>query len=129
VHNLVRALIEDAEAIGLTLLTLPRSSHERDYFIAPTIIDNPPDTARVVVEEQFGPIVPLLHYTDVDLAASVWRADVEEAARVAEQLDCGSVSINTMIMLTHDHPFGGHKQSGVCVEMAARDCVNSAVFK
>lgn len=72
------------------------------YFITPTIIDKPADTARIATEEPFGPIVPLMTWSDEDdviaranntkmgLGASVWSDDLEEAARIARQLDAGS---------------------------------------
>jgi acyl-CoA reductase-like NAD-dependent aldehyde dehydrogenase len=73
------------------------------YFIAPTIIDRPAEDSRIVTEEPFGPIVPLLTWKDEDdvvkranntkmgLGASVWSKDLDEAARIAKQLDAGSV--------------------------------------
>lgn len=98
------------------------------YFIPVTIVDNPPDDSRIVTEEPFGPVVPLLRFDDVDdvvsranaspygLAGSVWSADPVRALAVAEQLDTGTVWINECQYLTPFQPFGGHKQSGLGVE-------------
>ena len=86
------------------------------------------DDVPLVAEEQFGPVLPLLAYTDVDeavaranataygLGASVWSADLEAAEQVALRLDAGSVWVNQHPMLSPEAPFGGRKQSGVGVE-------------
>jgi acyl-CoA reductase-like NAD-dependent aldehyde dehydrogenase len=98
------------------------------YFITPTIIDNPKEDARIVTEEPFGPIVPLLVWKDeqdvidranntqMGLGASVWSNDLEQAARMARQLEAGSVWVNTHLELDPNAPFGGHKQSGIGYE-------------
>ncbi|KAJ9614295.1 hypothetical protein H2200_002431 [Cladophialophora chaetospira] len=98
------------------------------YFITPTIIEKPDESSRIVTEEPFGPIVPLLEWKDEDdviarandtrlgLGASVWSDDVEEAGRIARQLEAGSVWINTHIELDPHAPFGGHKESGIGYE-------------
>jgi acyl-CoA reductase-like NAD-dependent aldehyde dehydrogenase len=74
------------------------------YFITPSIIDNPPEDSRIVVEEPFGPIVPLLKWTDEDdvldranalrtgLGASVWSKDLKRAERMARRLEAGTYS-------------------------------------
>lgn len=98
------------------------------YFITPTIIDNPADNARIVTEEPFGPIVPLMTWkteedvlarandTKMGLGASVWSKDLEQASRMARQLDAGSVWVNTHLELDPNAPFGGHKESGIGFE-------------
>jgi len=127
-YDRVRELIADAKANGYVVLSAPGQLPEKGYFIAPTFIDNPPDTARVVVEEQFGPVVPLMCYrtmdevvrrandSDAGLGASVWGQDVESAAQLAARLDAGSVWINSGSTLDPFVPFAGHKQSGLGVE-------------
>jgi acyl-CoA reductase-like NAD-dependent aldehyde dehydrogenase len=98
------------------------------YFLPLTIVDNPPDDSRLVAEEQFGPIVPLLRFTDTDdvvrrvnatrfgLACSVWSPDDAFANSVAERIDTGTVWINEAQSLSAAVPFGGHKDSGIGVE-------------
>ncbi|KAF2488812.1 aldehyde dehydrogenase-like protein [Lophium mytilinum] len=101
---------------------------EKGYFITPAIIDNPPDDARVVVEEAFGPVVPLLKWSGEDevvaransgkagLGASVWSKDVERGERLARRLQAGSVWVNSHFDVAADVPYGGHKWSGLGVE-------------
>ena len=80
-------------------------------------------------EEQFGPILPVLRYTDLDdavarandteygLGGSVWSADRERAFAVAARIDAGTVWVNQHLDMRPDIPFGGAKQSGVGVEL------------
>ncbi|KAH7129010.1 Aldehyde/histidinol dehydrogenase [Dactylonectria macrodidyma] len=97
----------------------------KGYFLTPTIIDNPPEDSRVVVDEAFGPIVPVMKWSDEDdvisrvnaskmgLGASVWATDVPRAQRMAEQLEAGSIWVNTHFEVAPHVPFGGHKHSGI----------------
>ncbi len=122
-YRRVLGLLEDARATGLTLLEggpVP----ERGYFVPLTLVDNPPDDARVVVEEAFGPVLPLLKFTDVDdviarandteygLAGAVWSADIDLAQSIAHRLDTGTVWINQNLQSTPFTPLAGAKQSG-----------------
>jgi len=124
----VRSLIENAKTEGLKFLTGGEPYQGRGYFVPVTIIDNPPENSKVVREEAFGPVLPLMKFNDIDevvlqanntdygLAASVWSSDIEQAKKVAEQLECGTVWINSIQVLSPHVPFGGHKQSGIGVE-------------
>lgn len=124
----VRDLIDDARRTGVRFLLGGDIPEGKGYFVPVTILDNPPDTARSVKEEAFGPVLPLLSYRDIDevvrrandseygLGASVWSADVEAARVVAERLECGTVWINHIHALSPMVAFGGHKQSGLGVE-------------
>lgn len=97
-------------------------------FVPVTIVDNPPKDSRIVKEEPFGPILPIMRWTNVDdviadcndtefgLAASVWGPDRREAIEVANQLEAGTVWVNEIHIHGIDIPFGGHKQSGMGVE-------------
>lgn len=98
------------------------------FHMPATIIDNPPDDSSIVTDEPFGPIVPVLKWKeDGDvikranapshgLGASVWSKDVARARRIGDQLEAGSIWINTHFELAPNVPFGGHKQSGLGTE-------------
>ncbi|KAM0421297.1 hypothetical protein ACHAPT_010825 [Fusarium lateritium] len=100
----------------------------KGYLIEPAIIDNPPEDSRIVVEEPFGPIVPLLKWSDENdvidranaletgLGASVWSKDLDRAERMGRQLSAGSVWINSHFDVAPNVPFGGHKESGIGME-------------
>lgn len=97
-------------------------------FVHPTVVDNPPDDSKIVVEEPFGPIVPLLEWSDVDevigranirdmgLGASVWTNDETLAQRIAKDLEAGSVWTNEHLGIRPTAAFGGHKKSGIGAE-------------
>ncbi|EHK17359.1 uncharacterized protein TRIVIDRAFT_42540 [Trichoderma virens Gv29-8] len=99
------------------------------YFMNPLVVDNPPEDSRVVVEEPFGPILPVLKWdTEEDvikranksaggLGASVWSRDAVQAERMAVQLQAGMVWINTHAELQVDAVFRGHKHSGIGSEL------------
>ncbi|CAH0018599.1 unnamed protein product [Clonostachys rhizophaga] len=100
-------------------------TESKGYFVTPAIIDNPPDDSRIVVEEPFGPILPILKWSDEQevlerandshsgLGASVWSKDLDRAERMARCLSAGSVWINSHFDVAPNVPFGGHKWSGV----------------
>jgi acyl-CoA reductase-like NAD-dependent aldehyde dehydrogenase len=134
-YERVQSFQEDIEKNGLHAVlggsnnALLKESLPKGYFITPTIIDNPADTERIVHEEPFGPIVPLLKWSGSDdaiverandsltgLGASVWSADAARAEKMARQLQAGSVWVNTHFYLSPKVPFGGHKNSGIGME-------------
>ena len=103
---------------------------DRDgYFIAPTIVRDIADDSRLVREEQFGPVTPVMKYSDIDdaiaransteygLGGTVWGSDLEQAYQVASKLDTGTVWVNKHLDLPPDIPFAGAKQSGLGTEM------------
>lgn len=97
-------------------------------FVPITVVNNPPENSRVVQEEPFGPILPIIKWDDLDdvieranntefgLAASVWGPNRDEAIKVAKQIEAGTVWVNEIHIHGIDIPFGGHKQSGMGVE-------------
>ena len=99
------------------------------FFIAPTIVRDVTDDARIVREEQFGPVLPVLSYTDVDdavaranasdfgLGGSVWGTDLDRATDVALRIQSGTAWVNQHMALTPTVPFRGAKQSGVGGEL------------
>jgi len=125
----VRELIEDAKTNGYKFLVGgdvdPSGS---GYYVPITILDNPPEDARIVAEEQFGPVMPLMKFSSDDeviarannseygLAGAVWTKDTERGVKIAEQLETGTVWINEFLHLSPFAPFGGHKQSGFGAE-------------
>jgi len=82
-----------------------------------TIIDNPPEDSRVVREEAFGPILPLLKFDNIDdvisrandtdygLAASVWGKDIAAARAVAERIEAGTVWVNEIHSFSRSNIF------------------------
>lgn len=128
-YQRVRALIEESRSGGHRVLFEGEVPQGPGYFVPVTVFDNPPHDSRVVAEEAFGPVLPLLRYDTVDeavarandssygLAGSVWSQDLGLAAQVAARLHTGTVYINESFYLSPNAPFAGHKQSGLGVEM------------
>jgi acyl-CoA reductase-like NAD-dependent aldehyde dehydrogenase len=95
------------------------------FFVRPTIVRDIPDNTRLVQEEQFGPVMPLLKYsrledaiarannTEYGLGATIWARDLERAYEVALKIDSGTVWVNKHLDLPPDVSFGGAKQSGL----------------
>jgi acyl-CoA reductase-like NAD-dependent aldehyde dehydrogenase len=126
-YERVKNLIADAQATGLKLHQ-GRTPDGDGYFIPLTIVDNPPDDSRVVTEEAFGPVLPLLRFRDIEdviaranatdygLAGAVWSSDIPKAQEIASRLETGTVWINQNLESTPMTPLAGHKQSGVGAE-------------
>ena len=95
------------------------------YFFPPTIVADIDESSRLVQEEQFGPIVPVLKFADVEdavrrandtrygLSGSVWSRDPERAAAVAARLEVGTAWVNQHRATSATVPFGGAKESGI----------------
>ncbi|WP_310227365.1 aldehyde dehydrogenase family protein [Sphingobium xenophagum] len=124
----LKELLADAKENGLNFLLGGEVSDQPGFFVPITIIDNPPEDSRVVAEEAFGPILPLLKFDDIDdviarandtdygLAASVWGKDVQQAEAIARRIEAGTVWINEIHSFSPHVAFGGHKQSGLGIE-------------
>ena len=124
----VQELVEDARQSGARMVTGGRRLSDRGYFYAPTIVADLADGARLVDEEQFGPVLPVVPYTEVDdvieranathfgLSGSVWSRDTARAEEVARQLECGTAWVNQHLNILPHAPFGGAKWSGIGVE-------------
>lgn len=125
----VSGYVEDARARGARIvLGGKRPSGGPGFFYPLTVIADATDDMRVVKEEQFGPVIPVLKYRTVDeaiaranaldvgLGGSVWGNDPREAAQLATRLECGTAWVNQHGALHPLAPFGGVKSSGIGVE-------------
>ncbi len=118
-------LVDDAKAAGGRVLCGGQPRSGPGYFYPVTFVADISDGTRLVDEEQFGPVLPIIRYSDVDdavarangtefgLDASVWGADREKAAAIAARLEAGTVYINKHAEIAPHVPFGGIKCSGV----------------
>ncbi len=126
----VDVLIQEAKDSGATVLEfgeLPGGDMKGGNFVRPAIVVNPDPKLRVVTEEQFGPVIPIMPFETEDeavkvandswagLAGSVWTADPKTANRVGGQMVCGYVWVNDhgATRLDLRAPFGGMKASGI----------------
>jgi acyl-CoA reductase-like NAD-dependent aldehyde dehydrogenase len=125
----VEELVEDARNFGCTILTGGERVAGPGYFYKPTVISGADDGTRIVREEQFGPVVPILTFSDIDevvdranspeygLGASVWTSDIQKGIRVADQFESGTAWVNTHMVVDPSAPFGGVKGSGIGREL------------
>lgn len=129
-RDFVRELVDAAKADGTEVRVLGTFADGLDehggHYLLPSLILNPADNARVVVEEQFGPTIPIMTFDDDDdavarandtwsgLCSSVWSADIARAERIANQLRTGAVTLNDHGAAAVDNraPFGGFNDSG-----------------
>lgn len=125
----VKGFLEDAHANG-NIIAGGEVLDRPGYFIRPTIVRDVTDGSRIVDEEQFGPILPVVKYSDPQealarannspwgLGGSIWGKDRDAAYAVARDMEAGTVWINKHLDLDPTFPFGGAKQSGIGVEFA-----------
>lgn len=125
----VQGFLESARADG-TIVAGGKAMERAGYFIAPTIVRDVTDGMKIVDEEQFGPILPLVKFDDVEdviaranasdygLGGSVWSSDVAKAADIAGRIESGQVWVNQHIAIGPHIPMAGFKQSGLGVEQA-----------
>jgi acyl-CoA reductase-like NAD-dependent aldehyde dehydrogenase len=123
-------LVEDAKARGATILTGGEPLGGNNYFYPVTFVTDISDGTRLVDEEQFGPVLPIMRYSDVDdairrangleygLGASVWGTNEQQTRRVAAKLEAGTVYVNKHAEIAPHVPFGGIKCSGIGVEFS-----------
>mgnify|MGYP001136993441 CR=1 FL=1 len=124
----VAELVDDARAQGATIRCGGAPLEGNGYFYPPTIVTDIQDGVRLVDEEQFGPVLPIIRFTDIDdviqkanaskegLGGSVWSRDLDKARQIAQQMECGTVWINGHAEVLPHAPFGGCKMSGFGVE-------------
>ena len=125
----VKGFIADARAKG-KIVAGGEAMARAGYFIRPTIVRDVTDGDRIVDEEQFGPILPVIRFDDVEdviaranasqygLGASVWSSDVARATAIAGCMESGQVWINQHIAIGPHIPMAGFKNSGLGVEQS-----------
>ncbi len=125
----VKGMVEEALAEGARPLVggLPPDG-QKGYFFPITLLAEAKDGMRIVDQEQFGPVLPIIRYTDIEdavtranssengLGGSVWSGDPAKAWALAGRLECGTAWINRHGDIRPDVPFGGVKASGIGVE-------------
>ena len=128
-YEKVKTFLDDAKKNG-NVIAGGEAMNRAGYFIQPTIVRDIKEGARLVDEEQFGPVLPVIKYSDQDdvirrangtaygLGASVWSSNPKRAYEVASQIEAGTVWINKHLDMAPHIPFGGAKQSGIGVEFA-----------
>jgi len=127
-YEKVKELLNDTKKHG-KIIAGGEVPDQAGYFIKPTIVRDVSDGTRIVDEEQFGPILPVIKYKDTEdalaranaspygLGGSVWSKDPERAYAVANRMNSGTVWVNKHADLAPNIPFGGSGQSGIGSEL------------
>ncbi|MUL41773.1 aldehyde dehydrogenase family protein [Streptomonospora sp. PA3] len=134
-RDYVRELLDDARANGREVREFGTVGDEVNeaggHFLRPALVLDPAPDERIVNEEQFGPVLPIIAYDDLDevvetinndwsgLCSSVWTADDARAADLAGRLRTGTTWVNDANAVAQDDraPFGGFRQSGMGREL------------
>jgi succinate-semialdehyde dehydrogenase / glutarate-semialdehyde dehydrogenase len=121
----VQDLVGDATARGGRIATGGRRLSREGFFFAPTVVTDLPDDSRLMQEEPFGPVAPVVRFRDVPealrranslpfgLASYVFTNSLATATAVSNGLEAGMVNINHFGMAPAELPFGGVKDSGL----------------
>jgi acyl-CoA reductase-like NAD-dependent aldehyde dehydrogenase len=130
-HERVLGILENTRSLGVRILSGGHALDRPGYFIEPTIVADIEEGTRLVDEEPFGPILPVLRFHDIDeavrranrtrygLGGSVWTNDLEKGARIAARLEAGTTWVNQHRTPDPFIPFGGAKESGLGREYSA----------
>ncbi|MFQ6056069.1 MAG: aldehyde dehydrogenase family protein, partial [Methanosarcinales archaeon] len=126
----IEGQVNDAIAKGAKVLTGGKKLAGKGYFFQPTVLTQVTREMKVLKEEVFGPVAPMVvvknereairkaNDTEFGLGASIWSKDEEKAEKLAKEVDAGTVFINKVVSSNPKLPFGGVKQSGIGREMA-----------
>lgn len=129
-YEKVKRLIKSARKDG-KILSGGVVKGKKGYFIKPVIVRDVKDGDDIVDKEQFGPVLPVVKYSniakagksannsDYGLGASVWSGDVRAATRVASKIESGTVWVNQVTNIGPHIPMAGFKASGLGVEQSA----------
>lgn len=123
-RDTVESLVDDAVGLGARALVGGSRTGDSGYFYQPTVLADVPSGARVLSEEIFGPVAPIVTFSDDEeaiaaanateygLVAYAYVNDLERALGVVEALQVGMVGLNQGMVSNAAAPFGGVKQSG-----------------
>ena len=121
----VHELVQDAVARGGRVLLGGAAAAGQGYFYQPTVLDRVPYDARVLKEEVFGPVAPIVEFdddeevvrlandTEYGLVSYLYTRDLRRGLRMADRLEAGMVGLNRGLVSDPAAPFGGMKQSGI----------------
>ena len=128
-YEKIKSFIDSARADG-KIIAGGEVMEREGYFVRPTIVRDVTDGHRVVDEEQFGPILPVIRFSHVEqaiasanageagLGGSVWSGDLARATEIAGRIESGQVWVNQHLAVGPHIPMAGFKSSGLGVEQS-----------
>jgi succinate-semialdehyde dehydrogenase/glutarate-semialdehyde dehydrogenase len=120
----MQAFVDDADRRGAKVLVGGSTIGEAGNFFAPTVVTDVPDDARLMTQEPFGPIAPIVRFSEFDevvrranslpygLASYAFTRSTRNATAISNALEAGMVNINHFGIALAETPFGGIKDSG-----------------
>lgn len=135
-YDRIMGYIEEGKKEGATVETGGERHGEKGYFIQPTIFSNVTQDMKIMKEEIFGPVAAIAKFkteeevielgndSNYGLAAAVHTKDLNTAIRVSNALHAGTVWVNCSVLLSHQLPFGGYKESGIGRELGEAALAN-----
>ena len=126
----IESQVHDAVSKGARILAGGKRLERKGFFYMPTVLGNVKEDMRVVTEEVFGPVAPIIiveneegaveiaNNTEFGLGASIWTRDESKGLQIAKQLEVGDVFINSIVKSDPRMPFGGVKKSGIGRELS-----------
>ncbi|MBX3553924.1 MAG: NAD-dependent succinate-semialdehyde dehydrogenase [Pseudolabrys sp.] len=120
----MEAIVQDSEKRGGKIVAGGKRHGNQGYFFEPTVITDLPDDAKLMTEEPFGPVAPIVAFKSFDevvaranslpfgLASYAFTNSASNAAAIGEALQSGMVGVNSVAISTPETPFGGIKESG-----------------
>jgi succinate-semialdehyde dehydrogenase/glutarate-semialdehyde dehydrogenase len=120
----MEAIVQDCRSRGATIVTGGKRRGNQGYFFEPTVVTDIPDDSKLMTEEPFGPIAPIVTFKSFDevveranslpygLAAYAFTGSAQTATAIGDALESGMVGVNSVAISTPETPFGGVKESG-----------------
>ena len=120
----MEAIVQDSKSRGGKIVAGGKRRGNQGYFFEPTVVTDIPDDSKLMREEPFGPIAPIVSFKSFDevvaranslkfgLAAYAFTASAQTATAIGDALESGMVGVNSVAISTPETPFGGVKDSG-----------------
>jgi succinate-semialdehyde dehydrogenase / glutarate-semialdehyde dehydrogenase len=120
----MESIVADAKSRGGKIVTGGQRGGNQGYFYEPTVITDLPDDSKLMTEEPFGPLAPIVTFKTMDevveranslpygLAAYAFTSSAQTATMIGDAMQSGMVGVNSVMISTPETPFGGVKESG-----------------
>uniref|UniRef100_UPI0025DD4229 aldehyde dehydrogenase family protein n=1 Tax=Methanohalobium sp. TaxID=2837493 RepID=UPI0025DD4229 len=128
--KLIEEQVNDAVSKGAEVVLEGGKAEGKGFYYSPVILTNVSKDSRVITEETFGPVAPIItvssekesikeaNDTQFGLGANIWTEDREKAVRLTRDIEAGNVSVNSVTKSDPRLPFGGIKKSGIGRELS-----------
>lgn len=121
----ILSMLDEAKRVGAHLVTGGERLNRPGFFVPPTLVTKVAEGIRLVDDEQFGPVLPIMSFRTVEeaieranatafgLNGSIWTRNIARGTELAGELECGTAWVNQHMVIALRAPFGGWKASGL----------------